>query len=113
MHPPVGDEDGACHAIMRHVGKRGGQCSKQARSVGFPVSLTGLDEAHIQARQMAQPFRERRAHLLGLRGAVTKFLARALVDNDDRNRGQEVAVLSRNRRICKREHKQCKRERPR
>ena len=44
------------------------------------------------------------AERLGLLQAVAEFLARALVDDHDRNRGQRVAVLARDRGIGEREH---------
>ena len=41
---------------------------------------------------------------------VAEFLARALVDDHDRNRGQRVAVFARDRGIGEREHEQCERD---
>ena len=110
MHPPIGDEQSAGHAVMRDVGQRRGQRREQPRTVGFAVRLAGFDKAHFDARHASEPFGQRRAHRLGLLLTVAEFLARALVDHDDRNRGQGVAVFPRDRRIGEREHEQCERD---
>ena len=47
-----------------------------------------------------------RARGFGLLGAVVEFLARALVDDDDRDRGQRIAVLAGDRGIGERQHEQ-------
>jgi hypothetical protein len=52
------------------------------------------------------PLGERSAHLLGLLRAIGKFLARTFVHHDRDHRGQEIAVLAGDRRICQRKHEQ-------
>ena len=66
VHAPVGDEDRAGHAVVRHVGERRGQRREQPRAVGLAVRLAGLDEAHLDARHASEPLGELRAHRLGL-----------------------------------------------
>ena len=62
VHAPVGDHDGAGDAVGRHVGERGGQRGEQPRAVGLAVGLAGLDEAHLETRDAAEPLgRARRA----------------------------------------------------
>ena len=111
VHAPVGDHDGAGDAVLRHVGERGGQRGEQPRAVGLAVGLAGLDEAHFEPRDAAEPFAERGARRLGLLRAVAELLARALVDHHHGDRGQRLAVLARERRIGEREHEQRERQR--
>ena len=66
VHAPVGDEDGAGDAVVRHVGERGGERREQPRAVGLAVGLPGLDEAHLEPGDAAEPFGERGAHRFGL-----------------------------------------------
>ena len=110
VHAPVGDEDGAGHAVVGNVGERRGQRREQSRAVGLAVGLAGLDEAHLHAGNACEPLRQRRAHRLGLLPAVAELLARALVDDDGGDRGQRVAVFARDRRIGEREHEQRERD---
>jgi hypothetical protein len=103
MHAPVGNHDGAGHAIRRHVGKRRAERGEEPRAVGLAVRLPGLDHAHVEPGDAAQPFQHRGARLLGLPRALAEILARAFVDHDDRDGAQRVAVLAGERRIGKRE----------
>ena len=96
---------------LRHVGERGGQRREQPRAVGLAVGLAGLDEAHLEIGDAAEPLGELGARRLGLRGAVAEILARALVDDHDGDRGQRIAVLARERRVGERQHEQRERDR--
>ena len=106
VHPAVGDEDGAGDAIRRHVGERRVERGEQARAVGLAVGLAGLDHAHLDAGNALQPLGDRGARRLGLGGAVAEVLAQALVDHDDGDRGQRIAVLPGQRRVGEREDEQ-------
>ena len=64
------------------------QRREQARAVGVAAGFAGLDEAHFEIGNAPEPLGERGAHRFGLLGAVAEFLARALVDDDDRDRGE-------------------------
>jgi len=44
VHAPVGDQDRAGHALLRHVGKRRGERGEQSRAVSLSVRLSGLME---------------------------------------------------------------------
>ena len=106
----VGDHDGAGDAVLRHVGERRGERREQPRAVGLAVGLAGLDEAHFEIGDAAEPLGELGAGRFGLGGAVGELLARALVDHDDRDRGQRIAVLAGDRRIGERQHEQRERD---
>jgi hypothetical protein len=110
VHAPVGDEDRARDALVRHVGERGGECAEQSRAVGLAIGLAGLDEAHLHVRQPSEPLGDLRARGLGLCRAVAELLAWALVDHHDRDRGQGVAIFARERGIGEREHEQRERD---
>ena len=73
MHAAVGEQDRAGDAVGRHVGERRIQRREQPRAVGFAVGLAGLDEAHVEAGDAAEPLGERRARGLGLRLRSPKF----------------------------------------
>ena len=77
---------------------------------GLAVSLACLDHAHFEARNAVEALRDGSERRLSLLLAVTEILARALVDHHDRDRGQEVAILARDRGIGEREHEQSKRD---
>ena len=94
VHPAVGDEDRACHAVRRHVGERCVERGEQAGAVGLAVGLAGLHHAHLDAGNALQALGHRRACGLGLGGAIAEILARALVDDDHRDRGERIAVLA-------------------
>ena len=66
VHAAVGDHDGAGDAVGRHVGERRAERREQPRAVGLAVGLAGLDEAHVEARDAAEPFGQQRARGLGL-----------------------------------------------
>src|SRR5262249_51392645 len=87
-----------------------GERGEQARAVGFPIRLSGLDEAHLQAGDAAETFGQRRARGLGLLHTVAEFLARALVDDDGGDRGERIAILAGDRGIGEREHEQRERD---
>src|SRR5207247_7918988 len=73
-------------------------CYSDLRAVGLAVRLPGLDHAHVEPGNAAQPFQHRAARLLGLPRALAEILARAFVDHDDRDGAQRVAVLAGERR---------------
>ena len=106
VHPSVGDEDRACHAVRRHVGERCVERGEQAGAVGLAVGLAGLHHPHLDAGNALQALRHRRACGLGLCGAIAEILARALVDDDHRHRGEWIAVLARERGVRQRQHQQ-------
>ena len=109
MDATVGNEHCARHPIGRHVCQRGTERREQLRSVGFAVRLAGFDELHLEPLNAAEPFGKRCARGLGLLQAFTEILAGTAVDDDDRNRGQRLAVLACERGIGEREHQQCER----
>ena len=106
MDAAVSDHDDAGDAIRRHVGERRGQRREQPRAVGFAVGLAGLDDADIEAWDALEPVNDGRARRFGLRHAVAEVLARALVDDDDGDRTQRIAVLAREGGIGERQHDQ-------
>ena len=73
--------------------------------------MTRLDEPHLDARQVSEAFGQRRTHGFGLLHAIPELLARALVDDDGRNRGQRIAILACERGIGERQHEQGQRGR--
>ena len=87
------------------------QRGEQPGAVGLAVGLPGLDEAHFEARDAAEPLAERGARRLGLLGAGAEILARALVDHHGGDRGERLAVLARDRRVGERQHEQRERQR--
>ena len=112
VHAAVGDQDRAGDAVGRHVGERRAERREQPRAVGLAVGLAGLDEAHVEARDAAEPLGQRRARVpRSACSAVAEILARALVDHDRDDRGQRLAVLAGERRIGERQHHQRQRER--
>jgi len=94
MHAPVGNENGACYAVVRDVRKRGRKRREQPRPVGLAIGLAGFDEPHFQAGHAPEAFCKRSPHLFGLPRAIAEFLARGLVDDDDGDRGQSIPVLA-------------------
>ena len=85
MHAAVGDHDDAGDAIGRHVGQRRTECGEQSRAVGLAVGLSGFHHARFEAGNAVQPLDDRGTCGVGLLGAVAETLARALVDDDDRD----------------------------
>jgi hypothetical protein len=85
MHAAIGDHDDAGKTIGRDIGQRRVKRGEQTRAVGLAVGFSGLDNAHLQSRNSMQRVEDLRAGRLGLRHAIAEVLARALVDNDDRN----------------------------
>jgi hypothetical protein len=111
MHAAVGDEHGARDPIRRHVGERCAQAREQPRAVGLAVGGAGLDGAHFKPLNAAQALRHGGACGLGLLVTFAEALAWALVDDDDRNGWQRLAVLARERRIGERQRRKAERER--
>ena len=66
VHAAVGDQDGAGDAVRRHVGERRAERGEQPRAVGLAVGLAGLDDAHLEARDAAEPLGQRGARRFGL-----------------------------------------------
>jgi len=95
MHAPVGDQDGAGDALRRHVRQASGQGREQAGAIGLAIAGTGLKRAHLDPGNAPQPFRDRRAGGLGLRGPVAEILAGALVHHHRHHRGERRALLPR------------------
>ena len=59
----------------------------------------------------AEPLGQRDARVLGLFGALAEILARALVNDDGRDRRDRIAVLAGEGGIGEREHEQSQRQR--
>ncbi len=112
VHAPVGDHDGAGHAVGRHVGERRRQGREQPRALVAAVGLAGVGFAHFQAFDAIEPRQQQLLDLFGLLGAVAELLARALVDDDGGDRGDRVAVLARERWVGERQYEQAERDRP-
>ena len=106
VNPAVGDEDRARHAVRRHVGERRVERGEQAGAVGLAVGLAGLHHPHLDAGNALQALGHGGAGGFGLGGALAEILARALVDDDHRDRGQGIAVLAGERGVCERKHEQ-------
>ena len=102
----VGDQERAGDAVDRHVRQGRGQRAEQFRAVGLAVGLSGLDDADFEALDLLQAVDQRFLRLCGLAVAVAKVLARALVDDDGRDRGEGIAVLAREGRIGERQQEQ-------
>ena len=56
----VGEHDRAGDAVGRHVGERGAERREQPRAVGLAVGLAGFDDAHLEARDAAEPLGQQR-----------------------------------------------------
>src|SRR5262249_25199982 len=70
VHAPVGDEDDAGYPVVWDVGERRGQRGEESRAVGLAVGFAGFDETHFHPGHASQPLGDRRAHRLGLLGAI-------------------------------------------
>ena len=73
----------------------------------WPASV----DADFETGDVAKPLDDGGAGLLGLLLAVAEILARALVDDDDGDRSQRLAVFAGERRIGERQHDEPERER--
>src|SRR5205085_12688144 len=77
VHAPIGDEQRARDAIRRHVGERRAKRIEKARAIGLAVRLSGLDRAHFEARDAAEPLVDCGTHRLSLLLTIAEVLARA------------------------------------
>ena len=111
VHAAVGDHDGAGDAIGGHVGERRPERGEQSCAVGLAVRLPGLDHAHVEPGDTAQPPDNGGARFFGLPRAVAKILARAFVDHHDGDRAEGVAILARQRRVGERQRDERKPQR--
>ncbi len=106
----VGDHDDAGDAIGRHVGEARAQRGEQAGAVGLGVRLAGLDHAHLEPGHAVQPLDDGGARFFGLPRAVAEILARALVDHDDGDGAERIAVLAREGGVRQRQHDESERD---
>ncbi len=106
MDAAVGDEDRAGNTVGRHIGERRIECAEQPRAVSLAIRLARLDHPRLNAGNALEPLGDRGTRSLGLEGAVAEVLARAFVDHHDSDRGQGIAVLTRQRRISESQHHQ-------
>ena len=94
VHAPVRHQDSAGDAIGRNIGERGAQRREQPGALGLAVRLARLHHPGLQPGNAREPLRQRRAHGFGLRQPIAKSLARAFVDDYDRDGGQRLAILA-------------------
>ncbi len=86
VHASVGDQKRTCDPVRRHVGKGRCHCREQLRTVGFPIGLSGLDDAYLQSLDLLEPIDQRIAGFIGFARALTEILARAAVHHHSRDR---------------------------
>ena len=102
VHLAVADEDGAGDAARRHVAERAGQRLEQARAAaaGGRAVGAGADHAQLQMGEGADALLDLRQRGRGLLGAVADMLAGAVVDDNDGDVVDIVALFAHDRRIA-------------
>ena len=106
MHAPVRDHDHAGKPVRRHIGERRAERSEQTGPVSLAIGLPRLDHPHFESGNTMQLIDDLGARRVGLLCAVAEILAWALVDHDDSDRTQRIAVLAREGRIGERQRDQ-------
>ena len=113
VHLAVGDHDDAGEAIGRRVGERAVEVGEEVRAGGrLARRLGGVDPAHLQVGDAAELGLELAADGLRLLGPAGDGLAHALVDDDDGDVGEALALLLPQRRVGERQQQRGQRQRP-